>query len=184
MKFKNYISEMDYNILYYIYLTDEINEISDELLLKLETLGKNVGIKVRKSKTFQYQLANAGKGVLHLTKLIIDYSIHADILDPKARQQLENDIRSSFSKVKKEDVVSFFVNIDKTFLGITSIPRHILQNILGISVTAFDNYVSGTDYIEKNMGKIISTLHDMGETESEGLARKIYTNVTGKEIKI
>jgi len=184
MKFKNYINEVDYNILSYIYITDELNEISDELLLKLQTLGKKVGIKVRKSKTFQYQLSRAGKGVLHLTKLLIDYSIHADLLDPQPRQQLEKDIKDAFSKVKKEDVVSFFVNIDKTFLGITAIPRHVLQNVLGITITAFDNYVDGVDYIEKNMGKIISTLHDMGDTESEGLAKRIYTNVTGKEIKI
>ena len=184
MKFKQYLSEEHINMMAFIYLTDEVNEISDELLLKLQILGKKMGLKVRKSKTFQHQLSKAGKGVLHLTKLVIDYSIHADLMDIEARKKLESDIKSAFSNVKKEDVVSFFVNIDKTFLGLTSIPRHVLQNILGISITAFDNYTSGVDYIEKNMGKIISTLHDMGETESEGLARRIYKNVTGNEIKI
>jgi len=171
MKFQQYLNEREFNILGFIYLTNEINEVSDEFLASLQKLGQKMGIKVRKSKTFQEQLGKAGKGVLHLMKLILDYSVHADILDKEPLLQLEKDIKLQFSKVQKEDIISFIVNIDKTFLGITSIPRHIMQNILGISISTYDNFQSNHDYVYKNMTKIIATLHAMGDTDNEELAK-------------
>ena len=183
MKFKQYIDEESMNVFGYIYLTNELNEVSDDFLLKLQSVGKKMGIKVRKSKTFQNQINKAGKGVLHLMKLVLDYSLHDDIFDIQAGKKLEQEMKSQFSKVKKEDVISFIVNIDKSFIGITSIPRHILQNVLGISITSFDNYVSDVDYIEKNMGKIISSLRDLGAKEEEIMAKRIYSNITGHQLE-
>lgn len=182
MRFRQYIMEEDVNILGFYYMITELNEISDEFLLKLQILGQKMGVKVRRSKTFHHQLSKAGKGVLHLMKLVMDYSVHADILDTDARKKLEQDIKTSFSKVKKEEVVSFIVNIDKSFLGITAIPRHIIQNLLGITITSYDNWKTNQDYVSLNMEKIIAVLNTMGDTEDLELAKRIYFNVTGKTI--
>lgn len=170
------------NILGYVFLTNELNEVSDEFLVKLQTIGKKMGIKVRKSKTFQNQINKAGKGVIKLMKLVLDYSVHDDIFDIESGKRLEKEIKTQFGQVKKEDVISFIVNIDKSFIGITSIPRHILQNVLGISITSFDNYVTDVDYIEKNMSKIISVLSGLGADEEVVLAKRIYNNITGHSI--
>jgi len=178
MRFERYINE-DFNVLGYVFMFDNVNEVSDEFLVKLQKLGHKMGLKVRKSRTFQEQLKRAGKGVLELMKLVFDYSIHADVMDKEARQKLEADMKTQFSKVKKEDVISFIVNIDKTFLGVTSIPRHVLQNVLGITITSYDNWESNKSYIEKNMRKIITVLGDMGDEEDLKLAKRIYNNVTG-----
>lgn len=179
MRFNNYIKE-DYTLGFYqIFGT---NEISDELFVKLQKLGHKMGVKVRKSKTFQDQIKKAGTGVLHLMKLVADYSVHADVLDPAPRKKLESDIKSQFSKVRKEDVVSFIVNLDKSFLGLTSIPRHVLQNLLGITITSYDNWQSGVDYVKTNMEKIVSVLDDMGDEEDVRLAKRIYKNVVGVEL--
>lgn len=180
MRFQKHINENEFNILGFIYLTDEVNEMADETFQKIQKLGHKMGLKVRKSKTFQNQMAKAGTGVLQLMKLVFHYAAHADIMDKVALKKVEGDIKSQFSKVKKEDVISFIVNLDKTFLGITSIPRHVLQNLLGITVTSYDNWATNQDYVEKNMQKIISVLHDMGDTEDEELAKRIYQNVIGK----
>lgn len=182
MRFSQHISEDKPNILGFYYMVTELNEVTDEFLLKLQILGQKMGLKVRKSKTFFDIIGNAGKGVLHLMKLVMDYSIHADILDTPTRKKLEQDIKAQFSKVDKQDVISFIVNLDKSFLGITSIPRHILQNLLGITITSYDNWQTNQDYIELNMSKIISVLATMGDTEDLILAKRIYTNVTGKSI--
>ncbi len=184
MRFNNYLKEDSFNILGFVYLYEgQVNEaLSDETIQKFQTLGKKMGIKVRKSKTFQHQLKKAGKGVLELMRLVLDYSLHAHILDLDALKKLKNDIKAQFAKVKKEDVISFMVNIDKTFLGLTSIPRHVLQNLLGITVSTYDNWQSNYDYVEKNMLKIISVLDDMGDKENIKLAKQIYKNVTGKDV--
>lgn len=182
MRFQSYLNEETFNILGFVYLTDEVNEASDEFILKLQKMGQKYGIKVRKTKTFQELMAGAGKGVLHLMKLVTDYAVSADILDPTPRKKLEADIKAQFAGMKKEDVVAFIVNLDKSFLGITAIPRHIIQNILGIEITSYNNWQSNMDYVEKNVPKIISVLHIMGDHENEALAKRIYKNITGKDI--
>jgi len=184
MRFEQYLNEESTNVLGYVFLSNELNEVvSDSFLFKLQALGQKMGLKVRKSRTFQQQLSNAGSGVLDLMKIVFEYSVHADIFDTSARKKLEQEIKDKYSKVRKEDVISFIVNIDKTFLGITSIPRHILQNILGITITSYDNWQTNNDYVSLNMEKIIMVLDDMKDEENAILARKIYTNVTGKTYK-
>ena len=160
---------------------DQLDEaISDDTFHKLQSLGFKFGIKVRRSKTFLDILGNAGKGVLELMKLVAHYSVEADLLDTKARKKLESDIKQQFSKVKREDVIAFIVNVDKTFLGLTSIPRHVLQNLLGIQITSYDNWQSHYDYIEKNMEKMIAALQTVGDEKDIILAKQIYQNVTGR----
>jgi len=181
MRFQNYIKEDDFNILGYIYLSDEINEMSDATFLKIQAFGHKMGVKVRKTKTFQNLISGTGRGMMRLMKLVFQYSTDADILDPVPRKKLETDIKGEFGKLKKQDVIAFMVNLDKTFLGITAIPRHILQNLLGVEFTAYSNWASNHDYIEQNMEKIMSVLKDMGDEESLILAKRIYKNVTGKE---
>ena len=181
MRFQNYINE-DSNILGFYYLFDEVNEMSDETFQKIQALGHKMGVKVRKTKTFQNLIGTAGKGLMNLMKLVFKYSVEADILDPAPRKKLEADIKSQFAQVKKQDVIAFMVNLDKSFLGITAIPRHILQNLLGVEFTAYSNWASNHAYIEQNIQKIISVLMDMGDEENTELARRIYRNVTGKNI--
>lgn len=182
MRFENYINEQDFNVLGFYCLFEDLNEASDEFIFKLQKMGQKYGVKVRKTKTFQQLIATAGKGVLKLMKLIADYSLHADIFDNAARNKLASDIKAQFGKVKKEDVIAFMVNLDKSFLGITAIPRHIVQNILGIEITSYNNWQSNADYLNKNIPKIISILHIMGDTENEKLAKQLFSNVTGKTI--
>jgi len=182
MRFENYINEQEFSALGFYYLFDDLNEASDELILKLQKMGHKYGVKVRKTKTFAALMSTAGSGVLKLMKMIADYSLHADILDTPARNKLASDIKGQFSKTKKEDVVAFIVNLDKSFLGITAIPRHIIQNLLGIEITSYNNWESNHAYIEKNIIKIAGVLHTMGDTENEKLAKQIYTSVTGKSI--
>lgn len=182
MRFEKHLKEDFTNILGYAYLCGELNEVSDTFLLKLQSLGQKVGIKVRKSKTFQDQMKNAGKGVLHLMKLVAEYSVHADVMDSVARKKLEQDMKTQFSKVRREDVVSFIVNLDKSFLGLTSIPRHVLQNVLGITITTFDNWQTDQDYVEKTMPKVIAVLKKIGDDEDVELARRIYKNISGHAI--
>lgn len=182
MRFQKYINEDEFNILGFYCLFDGVNETSDETFAKLQALGHKVGVRVNRTKTFQDLMGGAGKGLTNLMKLVFDYSLHADILDPAPRKKLEADIKAQFSKVRKEDVVAFMVNLDKTFLGITAIPRHILQNILGVEFTSYNNWASNHDYVRDNMRRIISVLKDMGDEESLVLAKRIYKNVTGKDI--
>jgi hypothetical protein len=183
MSFRELLETNPYNMIGIYQMIDEelLHEaVSDETFAKLQKLGFKLGVKVRRSKTFQQLIANAGVGVLKLMKLVLDYSLHADILDPAPRKKLEADIKAQFSKVKKEDVIAFIVNLDKTFLGLTSIPRHVLQNLLGISITSYDNWQASSTYVEKNMEKIISALEAMKDDEDAELAKKIYANVTGR----
>lgn len=182
MRFENYIKEEDFNVLGFFHMFDDVNEASDEFIFKLQKMGQKYGVKVRKTKTFQQLVAGAGKGVLRLMKLVADYAVTADILDPAPRKKLEADIKAQFSGMKKEDVIAFMVNLDKSFLGITAIPRHIVQNILGIEITSYNNWQSNADYLNKNIPKIISILHIMGDTENEKIAKQLFTNVTGKTI--
>ena len=182
MRFQKHINEHDYSALAFFQIFEDLNEASDSFILKMQKLGHKYGIKVRKTKTFQLEMAKAGKGVLELMKLVADYAVHADILDPEPRKKLEADIKSQFSGMKKEDVIAFVVNLDKTFLGITAIPRHILQNLLGIEITSYNNWQSNAEYVEKNIPKIISVLHVMGDKENEKLAVQLYKGVTGKDI--
>jgi len=182
MRFKQHIDENEFNVLSFYHIFDDVNEMSDESFQKLQALGHKMGVKVRKTKTFQNLIGTAGKGMMVLLKLVLDYSIKADVLDPVPRRKLESDIKSQFGKLKKQDVIAFFVNLDKTFLGITAIPRHILQNLLGVEFTAYSNWASNYDYIEQNIQKIISVLMDMGDDENTELAKRIYRNVTGKTV--
>lgn len=180
MRFNQYLREDDFDILKVYYLFDDMNEMSDETFMKLQHLGHKMGVKVRKTKTFQNLIGGAGKGMLRLLKLVLQYSLEADILDPAPRKKLEADIRAEFSKVQKQDVIAFFVNLDKSFLGITAIPRHILQNLLGVEFTAYSNWASNHDYVEQNIQKIMSVLKDMGDEQNLELATRIYKNITGK----
>ncbi len=182
MKFQQYINEEYINVFGYAFLTNELNEVSDEFLVKLQHIGRKMGIKVIKSKTFQKQMKGAGKGVVELMKMVLDYSIHADIFDTQSRTKLEDDMKDQLSKCKREDVVSFIINIDKSFFGITSIPRHILQNVLGVTFTAFDNYENDVVYIGRSIKKIIPMLDAVGDEEDIDLAKRIYFNVTGQKI--
>lgn len=186
MRFQQYLDdENPFQILeYYMIFGDQLNEmgLKDDTFLKIQALGQKMGIKVRKSKTFHLQLKKAGVGIAHLMKLVFDYSLHADIMDKDARKKLEQDIKAQFAKVNRQDVISFIVNVDKTFLGITSIPRHVMQNLLGITIATYDNWRSDQDYIKVNLEKIISVLDSMGDTEDLELAKRIYSNVTGVAI--
>ena len=182
MRFKNYINEDEENpfaVLGFYQIFDTTNEITDETLVKLQTLGQTMGIKVRRSKTFQEQMKKAGKGVMHLMKLDLDYSIHADIMDSKARNKLAADIKTQFSKVKKHDVISFIVNIDKSFLGLTAIPRHVLQNVLGISITSYDNWETNQDYVIKQLQKVQAVLASMKDEEDVVLIKRVIQNLGG-----
>lgn len=182
MRFQNYITENEFNCIGFYQIFDELNEMSDESFQKLQKLGHKMGIKVSKTKTFQRIIENASKGLIELFKLLLDYSLHADILDPESLKKLVSDIKSQFSKIKKQDVIAFFVNLDKTFLGITAIPRHLLQNILGVEFTAYNNWASNHDYVEQNIEKIITVLDDMGDDENLKLAKRIYKNIKLKGI--
>jgi hypothetical protein len=53
---------------------------------------------------------------------------------------------------------------------------------LGIEITSYNNWETNQAYIEKNVMKIISVLHTMGDHDSEKLAKQIYTNTTGRAI--
>lgn len=181
MRFQNYINEQELNILGFIYLIDNINE-NDDFVSKLQQFGNKVGIKVAKTKTFQSDLKKAGSGVLTLMKMVIDYSFHADVMDKSARNKLIQDMKSQFSKVNKQEVVAFLVNMDRTFFGITSIPRHILQNIVGVELTTYNNWKTDLNYIDTSLVKIITVLNKMGDNDNVKIAKQLYTNVVGKSI--
>ena len=185
MRYSEYIKEEDVNpnILGFYHMFNQLDEmLSDDTFQKLQALGFKFGIKVRRSKTFQNILAGAGKGVLELMKLVAHYSVHADVMDRAARAKLEADIKAQFAKTSREDVIAFIVNVDKTFLGLTSIPRHVLQNILGIEMSSYNNWQTNQRYVELNMEKIIGALKAMDDDENLTLARRIYKNVSGKDL--
>lgn len=182
MRFKQYLTEEEFNILGCYMMIDSLDEsVSDETFIKLQTLGQKFGVKVRRSKTFQSVIKKTSIGVLHLMKLVLDYSIHADIMDRDVRLKLESNIKAQFSKVKQEDVISFIVNIDKTFLGITSIPRHVMQNILGITITTYDNWVSNQEYVLKTLEKVMSVLDNMGDKDNLDIIKRVYLSVKGDQ---
>lgn len=179
MRLKEFLNEdsSNLNILGFLYINNNCNEVSNEFLSKLQLLGRRMGIKITKSKTLSDLYKDASDPLREMFNDVILYSMYADVMDPQARKDLIQSIKRHFKRTNREDIISFMLNLDRMFFGITAIPRHMLQNILGVKFTSYDNWVDSRAYILRELDKIKNVLQKVGAKEEIDMVDKLYKNV-------
>ena len=168
MRLKQYI-EGEYNIVDGMMLPmlyGRIDETSDTIFDIVKSLGKKVGLKIKKSDTIFNYIKRAGKGVEDLLRYSTLYGM-TDIRDTETKDELVKDMKNTLKKVSKKEVIAFFMQLDRGFIGLTSIPRHVLMSLFGIEISTTNKHMDDITYIQKEVRHIKKTLKKMGGTEKE-----------------
>jgi hypothetical protein len=88
--------------------------------------------------------------------------------NPKKASKLKTELDKALTKTTKKDVMSFFLQLDKNLLSLTSIPRHILQSFFGVEVSTYNQWKEEKEYILDSLEKIKKVLQRMdGEHDKE-----------------
>lgn len=185
MKFKQYLKDNEFKYFSeYLLICERTTPLPDDVYNALKSVGKKLGLKVEKSDTIWDYLKRAGKG---LNSLMRDAAIYlsTDIRNTKLKNQIIKDIKKDAKKLNKKEIAAFLMQLDKSTFGITAKIRHVLQTILGVEVSAYYNWESDMEYLEKELKHIKRVLERMGNSEKEMKALEKFQNVilNMKELK-
>lgn len=177
-RFKNYLNENNaFDCLIFV----PLDEMSDDTFKTLKTLGSKIGIKVNKSSTIWDYLKKYGKWAEELLRFATLYAFYANT-NPQIKNELTKNIKDTLRKVNKKELMDFFMQLDKTTLSLTAIPRHVLQSVFGIQITTYQEWVDDKDYILNSIKKIKSLLkkHENKKEELE-ILNKLERMIEGNE---
>ena len=137
------------------HLQRPLNEIaiSDDAFMALKDFGSKYGIRIEKSRNIFDYLKSSGKGLSRLVKLTAMYA-DTDLKDSKTRKSIASNIKKEVKKVNKQDIINFFLILDKNTTHITSILRHVLEGLTGIHVGSYGEWKSDRDYVLEAMEKV------------------------------
>lgn len=183
MRLEKYINEYSY-LGEYLSLMESIciNEMTDDTFSVIRRLGSKVGLKVKKSNTIFDYLKKSRRGMGELLKYASLYGM-TDIKDKETRAKLVDNMRDTLKKVNKRDVTAFFMQLDRSLLSLTSIPRHILMSLFGIEVTTFNKWIDDIEYIKKELRHVKVVLNRIGDMDKEIEVVNNLENILTKRIK-
>lgn len=150
----------------YFLQNNRIDEVSDKTFEVIKSLGKKLGFKIKKTNTLFDYLKRAEREFETILRLASLYMM-TDVSDPSTRKKLLSDIKNEVKKVNKKELLAFFMQLDKSLLGTTAIPRHVLASILGIEITTYNRWLGDVDYIDKEIRHIKKVLKRMPGTDKE-----------------
>lgn len=137
----------------------------EQAFLKIKDWGAKIGVKVEKTKSIAQMLMDASAGLKKFITLLFHYSTHEDVLDAKARQKLENDLKTLYRSIDEREVVAFLYALDKLSFGITSAPRKFLETLVGIKLSAYNTYETQTEQLITSLLNARTILGNIGEKE-------------------
>lgn len=165
MRFSNHLNE------------NQLNEQSlEQVFLKIKDYGAKVGVKVERTKSIAQMLVDGGRELQRFLSILFHYSTHEDVLDPKARKKLEDDLKAAYKSIDEREVVAFIMALDKLSFGITSAPRKFLETLIGIKLTSYNTYENQTEQLISNLLNARIILGNFNQKEDE----KIITNMIEK----
>lgn len=193
MKFKTYIENEIENTLYeYILLVsylDKLNclnemtianiEITKETMFKkIQNLGKKLGLKVSKTDTFFTYLSRANQNMQDLITLICLY-----IMSPqKQKDEIKDDIKNILNNINKREIANFFLMVDRSFLGLSSIIRNTLMNVFGVEISTYKRWQPDLEFIFSKLKEIKIVLDRIGPTKEELETLQAFKNSIKKAL--
>ncbi len=170
-KFTEYLIREENKLTGYLMFLEydqEINEMSDESFQSIKKLGDRMGVKVSKSHTLFSLLKRFSSDVGRVIGLATRFHFAKITNNPKKASKLKIELDKALTKTTKKDVMSFFLQLDKNLLSLTSIPRHILQSFFGVEISTYNQWKEDKDYILDSLEKIRKVLQKMdGEHDKE-----------------
>lgn len=151
--------------LYEIATCNHLNEdiVPDFIFNNIQSAGKKVGFKIKRSDTLFDYLASGGKEIVNLFNLICLYIIASE----PEKTNVKNDIKTELKKINRRRLIAFILQIDKLSFGLTSIVRHILMAVFGLEVTTYNKWAKDIEYIMTHLDKIKKVLMSMNPTPEE-----------------
>ena len=146
---------------------DNLNEMSDESFMALKKLGDKMGFKVSKSHSLFSLLKKFSKDVGNVIGLATKYHFATLTGNSAKASEIKQKLDKSLTKTTKKDVMSFFLQLDKNLLSLTSIPRHILQSFFGVEISTYNQWKSEKDYIIMSLEKVNQVLSKMDSDTRE-----------------
>lgn len=157
--------------------------MSDESFQAIKRLGDKLGIKISKSHTLFSLIKKFGKDVGQVLGLATKYHFANITGNREKATEIKQKLDKAMTKTTKKDVMSFFMQLDKNLLSLTSIPRHILQSFFGIEISTYNRWVDDKDYIITSLNKVLSVLEKMGTNtkKEEQLVKQLINSIKEME---
>jgi hypothetical protein len=140
--------------------------MSTDTFDKIQSIGKKLGFKVKKSKTLIDYFKSAEKGLEDVLRYATLYMM-TDVKDKKSRKELVKDAKNTLKSINKKDIVAMLIMLDKMSVGLTSQVRNIFQAAFGIDLSTVNYWMNDIEYIEKEIKNIRVVLNRMGGMENE-----------------
>lgn len=167
-RLQNYLNEQDIlsGYIYFLSMDDTLNEMSDEHFNAIKRLGNKMGLKVSKSHSLFSLLKKFGKDVTNVISLTARYHFARLTRNKKKEQELKSKLDRALTKTTRRDVAAFFLQLDKSSLSLTSIPRHILQSVFGLEISVYSQWKESKDYILTSLSKVEDVLGDIVDDDA------------------
>ena len=144
----------------------QINEMSNDTFKKLQSAGKKLGFKVKKSKSLLDYFSSARDGLEDLLRHASLYML-TDIKDSESRKEIVQDAKNTLKSINKKDVTAMLMQIEKSTIGATSYFRHVFQSIFGVEISTYNDWLKDAEYLKKSINDMRITLKRMQDTEEE-----------------
>ncbi len=182
-RLQNYLNTSDV-LEYIIFLYDEnLNEMSDESYMAIKKLGDRIGVKVSKSHTLFGLIKRFGKDVGQVLGLATKYHFATITGNREKASEIKQKLDRALTKTTKKDIASFFLQLDKNLLSLTSIPRHILQSFFGVKISTYDQWKDDKDYIITSLEKVDQVLSKMTSdtTAEQKILKQLINSINTME---
>jgi len=152
--------------------------VPDSVFDNIKKVGNKIGIQIKRSDTIFDYLERAGKEVSNIIGLICKYIITKN---GKEKDDLKLKLKSDIKSVNRQRIVSFIMEIDNSFIGLSSMLKLVMRNIFGIEITNYKEWLNDVEYILTSLKKIKKVLIDMNASQDEF---DIYNNFYNSIIMI
>jgi hypothetical protein len=140
------------------------SKVSTKTVETIEKVSHKFGLKAVRTTSLLGYLAQAEEGIVDLFNAICLYLIAPT---KQERQETKEMIKQELKGVKKQDISAFLLKLDNTFIGFSSLVRHILSGIFGIEIESYEKWKHDIDYILTNLKKIKEVLIKTDPTDEE-----------------
>ena len=169
MRLEEYINK-DKEVLQDMMLIAEMayttESIKDNIYGFLKKAAGKLGFKIHKTNSIIDYLKKADNSFRDFFRSLFLY-MSTDITNKKLKNELTSDMKKSFKRMSKKDLIDFIMLVDKSSIGLSAHLRHILQGIIGIEISSYHDWTSDIEYVETSLSKIRQVMKKMEMSKTE-----------------